>query len=63
MFSASVGALMVALFIMGFGVGGGYSLDSDYISEIMPRRWRLFMVGVAKAMSAVGNVTMAFMCF
>ena len=63
MFSTSVGALMVALFIMGFGVGGGYSLDSDYISEIMPRRWRLFMVGVAKAMSAVGNVTMAFMCF
>lgn len=63
MFSSSVGALMVALFIMGFGVGGGYSLDSDYISEIMPRRWRLFMVGVAKASSAVGNVVMAFICF
>lgn len=62
-FSSSVGALMVALFIMGFGVGGGYSLDSDYISEIMPRRWRLFMVGVAKATSAVGNVVMAFVCF
>lgn len=63
MFSTSVGALMFALFIMGFGVGGGYSLDSDYISEIMPRRWRLFMVGVAKASSAVGNVVMAFICF
>ncbi len=63
MFSSSVGALMIALFIMGFGVGGGYSLDSDYISEIMPRRWRLFMVGVAKAASAVGNVAMAFICF
>ena len=55
--------LSVALFTMGFGVGGGYSLDSDYISEIMPRRWRLFMVGVAKATSAVGNVIMAFVCF
>lgn len=63
MFSSSIGMLMVALFVMGFGVGGGYSLDSDYISEIMPRRWRLFMVGVAKATSAIGNVVMAFVCF
>lgn len=55
--------LAIALFTMGFGVGGGYSLDSDYISEIMPRRWRLFMVGVAKASSAIGNVVMAFVCF
>ena len=55
--------LAVALFVMGFGVGGGYSLDSDYISEIMPRRWRLFMVGVAKASSVIGNVVMAFVCF
>lgn len=62
-FSASLHTLMVALFIMGFGVGGGYSLDSDYISEIMPRRWRLFMVGVAKATSAIGNVVIAFVCF
>lgn len=62
-FSASLHTLMVALFVMGFGVGGGYSLDSDYISEIMPRRWRLFMVGVAKATSAIGNVVIAFVCF
>lgn len=62
-FSSSLQTLMVALFIMGFGVGGGYSLDSDYISEIMPRRWRLFMVGVAKATSAIGNVVIAFLCF
>lgn len=55
--------MMIALFIMGFGIGGGYSLDSDYVSEIMPRRWRLFMVGVVKASSAVGNVVMAFVCY
>ena len=55
--------LIIALFAMGFGVGGGYSLDSDYISEIMPRRWRLFMVGAAKATSAVGNTLMAFICY
>ena len=63
MFSSNLHMLMVALFVMGFGVGGGYSLDSDYISEIMPRRWRLFMVGVAKATSAIGNVVIAFVCF
>lgn len=55
--------LMVGLFVMGVGVGGGYSLDSDYIAELMPRQWRLTMVGVAKAASAVGNVVMAFACY
>lgn len=63
MLSGSLGVQAVALFTMGFGVGGGYSLDSDYISEIMPRRWRLFMVGAAKATSAVGNLLMALACF
>lgn len=55
--------LVIGLFIMGLGIGGGYSLDSDYISEIMPRRWRLFMVGVAKASSSLGNITAAGICF
>ncbi len=61
--SSNLPIMAVALFVMGFGVGGGYSLDSDYVSEIMPRRWRLFMVGVVKASSAVGNVVMAFVCY
>ncbi len=52
----SVPALVLALFAMGFGVGGGYSLDADYISEIMPRPWRQWMVGVAKAASAFGCI-------
>ena len=63
LFSSGVHSLIVGLLLMGLGVGGGYSLDADYISEIMPRRWRLFMVGVAKASSAIGNVVMAFVCF
>ena len=62
-FASSTTMSIIGLFTMGFGVGGGYSLDSDYISEIMPRRWRLFMVGVAKASSAIGNIVMAFVCF
>lgn len=55
--------LVASLFLMGLGIGGGYSLDSDYISEIMPRCWRLFMVGVAKAASSIGNILMALVCF
>lgn len=55
--------LIIGLFIMGIGVGGAYSLDSDYISELMPKKWRLLMVGVAKAFSAVGNILIALLCF
>ncbi|HJA56889.1 MAG TPA: MFS transporter [Candidatus Bacteroides intestinigallinarum] len=62
-FTASLPWLVVGLFLMGLGIGGGYSLDSDYISEIMPQRWRLFMVGVAKASSSLGNIMVALICF
>ncbi len=55
--------LAASLFLMGLGIGGGYSLDSDYISEIMPRRWRLTMVGIAKAFSAPGSILMAVACY
>lgn len=58
-----VWALAVWLFMMGVGVGGEYSLDSDYISELMPKRWKLIMVGVAKATAAVGSVIVAALCF
>lgn len=55
-FTASVGLLVALLFVMGCGIGGEYSLDSAYISEIMPVRWKQFMTGVAKAASALGNL-------
>lgn len=48
---------------MGFGIGGEYSLDSDYISELMPDKWRFIMVGSAKAASALGNIGVAGVCF
>ena len=48
--------ICTGLFIAGFGVGGGYSLDSAYISELMPDKWRNFMVGVAKASCAIGFI-------
>lgn len=55
----SVAVLTAGLLIMGLGIGGEYSLDSNYISEIMPRRWRLLMVGMAKATSSIGNIAAA----
>lgn len=57
------GWLIALLFVMGLGVGGEYCLDSDYISELMPKKWRLFMVGVAKATSALGAILFALVCF
>lgn len=62
-FTADLPWLVAGLFLMGLGIGGGYSLDSDYISEIMPRRWKLLMVGVAKASSSLGNILAAALCF
>lgn len=59
----SIWVLLVALFFMGFGIGGEYSLDSDYISELMPEKWVFRMVGAAKAASALGNIVVAAVCF
>lgn len=49
----------IGLFIIGFAIGGEYSLDSDYVSELMPSKWRATMVGVTKAASALGNILVA----
>ncbi len=58
-----ISVLIVCLFLMGFGIGGEYSLDSDYISELMPAKWTFTMVGAAKAASALGNIIVALVCF
>lgn len=59
----SLGVLIVCLFFMGFGIGGEYSLDSAYVSELMPEKWSFLMVGSAKAASALGNIVVAGVCF
>lgn len=56
-------AMVALLFLIGFSVGGEYSLDSAYISELMPDKWKVFMVGVAKATSALGAVLFALAGF
>lgn len=55
----SPATLAGGLFIAGIGLGGGYTLDTDYISELMPRKWSLFMCGVAKSTSALGFIAYA----
>lgn len=62
-FSPAWGFLIGCLMLMGIGIGGEYSLDSAYISELMPGRWSLFMVGVAKASSSVGSILFALLSF
>lgn len=58
-----VWVIMGCLFVMGFAIGGEYSLDPDYISELMPMKWRLFMVGVAKALASAGSAVVAVVCY
>lgn len=55
--------LICGLLLAGIGVGGGYSLDSAYISELMPPKWRGVMVGVAKASSSAGFILTAVICY
>lgn len=59
----SVLCLSIGLLIIGIGVGGGYSLDSAYISEVLPPRWRLIMVGAAKATCSIGFIGAAVACY
>lgn len=62
-FIHSVGAVLICLLIMGFAIGGEYSLDPDYISELMPSRWKIYMVGVAKALASAGSAFVALVCY
>lgn len=62
-FIPDVAVLTVCLFFVGFGIGGEYSLDSNYVSELMPDRYKSLMVGITKAASAFGNIIAAAICF
>lgn len=62
-FVPDVTVLTVSLFFIGLGIGGEYSLDSDYISELLPVKYRSIMIGVAKTGSAFGNIVVAGICW
>ncbi len=57
--SGSIDLLIPSLFVMGFGIGGDFALDSDYVDEVMPKRWQETMVGITKSFSALGNLSAA----
>lgn len=59
----SVAVILVCLFMMGLAIGGEYSLDPDYISELMPDKWRVYMVGLAKALASAGSAAVAIICY
>lgn len=59
----TVPVLIVSLFVIGFGIGGEYILDSNYVSELMPTRWSKLMLGVTKTASALGNIIAAAIGF
>lgn len=61
-FFKDVAGLIIGLFTIGIGVGGGYSLDAAYISQLLPAKWRLFMVGLAKATCSLGFIGGAAVC-
>lgn len=50
--TGSIDLLIHSLFVMGFGIGGDFALDSDYVDEVMPKRWQETMVGITKSFSA-----------
>lgn len=54
--------LVAGLLVMGIGVGGEYSFDSDYVADVTPPARRSLMVGIVKASCSVGNVLMALLC-
>lgn len=62
-FCGNVAMLTICLFFVGFGIGGEYSLDSGYVSELMPDKYKSLMVGVTKTASALGNIIAAAVSF
>ncbi len=47
-------------FLTGLGVGGEFAVGVALVAEVMPDRARPFALGLLQALSAVGNITAAF---
>src|SRR6202044_1219070 len=47
-------------FLTGLGVGGEFAVGVALVAEVMPDRARPFALGLLQALSAVGNVSAAF---
>jgi MFS family permease len=47
-------------FLTGLGVGGEFAVGVALVAEVMPNRARPFALGLLQALSAVGNISAAF---
>ncbi|HEX4149766.1 MAG TPA: MFS transporter, partial [Pirellulales bacterium] len=47
-------------FLTGLGVGGEFAVGVALVAEVMPDRARPFALGLLQALSALGNITAAF---
>ncbi len=47
-------------FLTGLGVGGEFAVGVSLVAEVMPARARPFALGLLQALSAVGNISAAF---
>jgi len=47
-------------FLTGLGVGGEFAVGVSLVAEVMPNRARPFALGLLQALSAVGNISAAF---
>lgn len=61
--SLSTGFLDFAFyrFITGLGVGGEFAVGVALVAEVMPQRARPHALGLLQALSAVGNISAAFL--
>lgn len=47
-------------FLTGLGVGGEFAVGVSLVAEVMPNRARPYTLGLLQALSAIGNVSAAF---
>ncbi|MCY2962561.1 MAG: MFS transporter [Planctomycetota bacterium] len=59
-FSWDIWSFSFFRFLTGLGVGGEFAVGVALVAEVMPSRARPFALGLLQALSAVGNITAAF---
>jgi MFS family permease len=59
-FSVGVWDFAFYRFLTGLGVGGEFAVGVALVAEVMPDRARPYALGLLQALSAVGNITAAF---
>jgi MFS family permease len=59
-FSFNVYDFMAYRFLTGLGVGGEFAVGVALVAEVMPDRARAYALGWLQALSALGNMTAAF---